>query len=295
MDSSIKPNLLNSFLIVYFHKIENELNNTKNGLETIKFQSEEANTDEFLKKYFQDFLSKHNDIRDVKLKKLAVKIDSEQSIIEIEELKSYKITNVLLPEHLTAEQKKDITKIKKSVYTNPDLYLEITDGENIYFESVELKSTKDNNIPGSSVQQVSPFEWVIFVKRDNEKVLVTTGFYLNSITEKLPFPDRSPRPQIGFKTLLDWNKKYRKVENDVLKIENSIEINNDKIKLLTDWQDFLASEWLEIIKSEESRNSEKWFNNAIRKFTLKFLEYSEKLTIDEKENLKNNLSKLIKK
>mgnify|MGYP003407068712 FL=1 len=274
MNSSIKPNLLNSFLIVYFHKIENELNNTKNGLETIKFQSEEANTDEFLKRYFQDFLSKHNDIRDVKLKKLAVKIDSEESIIDIEELKSYKITNVLLPEHLTAEQKKDITIAKKSVYTNPDLYLEITDGENIYFESVELKSTKDNNIPGSSVQQVSPFEWVIFVKRDNEKVLVTTGFYINSITEKLPFPDRSPRPQIGFKTLLDWNKKYRKVENDILKIENSIEINNDKIKLLTDWQDFLASEWLEIIKSEESRNSEKWFNNAIRKFALKFLEYS---------------------
>lgn len=295
MNSSIKPNLLNSFLIVYFHKIENELNNTKNGLETIKFQSEEANTDEFLKRYFQDFLSKHNDIRDVKLKKLAVKIDSEESIIDIEELKSYKITNVLLPEHLTAEQKKDITIAKKSVYTNPDLYLEITDGENIYFESVELKSTKDNNIPGSSVQQVSPFEWVIFVKRDNEKVLVTTGFYINSITEKLPFPDRSPRPQIGFKTLLDWNKKYRKVENDILKIENSIEINNDKIKLLTDWQDFLASEWLEIIKSEESRNSEKWFNNAIRKFALKFLEYSEKLTIDEKENLKNKLTKLIKK
>lgn len=174
------------------------------------------------------------------------------------------------------------------------MYLEITDGTNIYFESVELKSTKDNNIPGSSVQQVSPFEWVIFVKRDSEKVLVTTGFYINSITEKLPFPDRSPRPQIGFKTLLDWNKKYRKVENDLLTIESSVEINNDKIKLLTDWQDYLASEWLEIIKSEESRNNEKWFNNAIRKFALKFLEYSEKLTKSEKEKLKNNLTKLIK-
>lgn len=203
MDSSIQPNLLNSFLIVYFYKIENELNNTKNGLETIKFQSEEANTDEFLKKYFQDFLSKHNDVKDVKLKKLAVKIDSEEHIIEIEKLKSYKITNVLLPEHLSSQQKKEITASKKSVYTSPDLYLEITDGTNVYFESVELKSTKDNNIPGSSVQQVSPFEWVIFVKRDNEKVLVTTGFYINSITKKLPFPDRSPRPQIGFKTLLD--------------------------------------------------------------------------------------------
>lgn len=294
MDSSIQPNLLNSFLIVYFYKIENELNNTKNGLETIKFQSEEANTDEFLKRYFQDFLTKHNDVKDIKLKKLAVKIDSEEHIIDIEKLKSYRISNVLLPEHLTIEQKKEITASKKSVYTSPDLYLEITDGINIYFESVELKSTKDNNIPGSSVQQVSPFEWVIFVKRDNEKVLVTTGFYINSITEKLPFPDRSPRPQIGFKTLSDWNKKYRKVENEVLTIENITEINNDKIKLLTDWQDYLASEWLEIIKSEQGRYIEKWFNNAIRKFALKFLEFSETLTESEKENLKTNLTKLIK-
>ena len=287
-------NLLNSFLIVYFYKIENELNTTKNGLETIKFQSEEANTDEHLKKYFQEFLLKHNDLSNVKLKKLAVKIDAEEHTIDIENLQSYKIKNVLLPEQLSTEQKKSITESKKSVYTSPDLYLEITDGTNIYFESVELKSTKDNNIPGSSVQQVSPFEWVIFVKRDNDKDLVTTGFYINSITEKLPFPDRSPRPQIGFKTLLDWNKKYRKVENEVLTIENITEINNDKIKLLTDWQDFLATEWLEIIKSEESRNSEKWFNNAIRKFALKFLDYTNSLSESEKEKLKQNLTKIIK-
>ena len=287
-------NLLNSFLIVYFYKIENELNTTKNGLETVKFQSEEANTDEHLKKYFQDFLLKHNDLSNVKLKKLAVKIDFEEHIIDIENLQSYKITNVLLPEQLSLEQKKAITGSKKSVYTSPDLYLKITDGTNIYFESVELKSTKDNNIPGSSVKQVSPFEWVIFVKRESEKVLVTTGFYINSITEKLPFPDRSPRPQIGFKTLLDWNKKYRKVENEILTIENITEINNDKIKLLTDWQDFLATEWSEIIKSEENRNSEKWFNNAIRKFALKFLDYTNTLTDIDKEKLKDNLTKLIK-
>ena len=291
---NINQNLLNSFLIVYFYKIENELNTTKNGLETIKFQSEEANTDEFLKKYFQDFLLKNNDLSGIKLKKLALKIDLEEHIIDIEKLKTYKITNVLLPEQLNKEQKKQIAESKKSVYTSPDLYLEITDGTDVYFESVELKSTKDNNIPGSSVQQVSPFEWVIFVKRDSDKVLVTTGFYINSITEKLPFPDRSPRPQIGFKTLSDWNKKYRKVENEVLTIENITEINNDKIKLLTDWQDFLATEWLEIIKSKESRNSEKWFNNALRKFALKFLEYTSTLTESDKERLKDNLKKLIK-
>ncbi len=287
-------NLLQSFLFVYFYKIENELNNGKNGLETIKFQSEEANTDEHLKKYFQMFLSIHNNIANVALEKLAIKIDSEEQIIAIEQLKSYIVTNVFLPEQLNLEQKKRITESKKSVYTNPDLYLEITNGADVYFESVELKSTKDNNIPGSSVQQVSPYEWVIFIKRDLEKVLVTTGFYINSITEKLPFPDRSPRPQIGFKTLLDWNKKYRKVENGILEIVTITETNNDKIKLLTDWQDYLASEWLEIIQSQESKNSEKWFNNAIRKFALKFLEYSEKLTESEKENLKNSLTKLIK-
>jgi hypothetical protein len=64
-------NLLHSFLIVYFYQVENKLNTTNNGLETIKFQSEEANTDEHLKKYFQDFLLKHNDLLDIALKKLS--------------------------------------------------------------------------------------------------------------------------------------------------------------------------------------------------------------------------------
>lgn len=295
MDAFIQTNLLNSFLLVYFYKIETELNTTKNGLETIKFQSEEANTDEFLKKYFQDFLSKHNHINDIKLNKLAVKIDTEEHIIDIEALKSYKITNVLLPDQLSSGQKKRISESKKAVYTNPDLYLEISNGSEIYFESVELKSTKDNTIPGSSVQQVLPFEWVIFVKRDSEKVLIATGFYINSITEKLPFPDRSPRPQIGFKTLFDWNRKYRKVDDGILTIETITEINHDKIKLLTDWQDYLASEWLAIIlKTGEVRDNEKWFNNAMRKFALKFLAYTDKLTESEKETLRNNLAKSIK-
>jgi hypothetical protein len=294
MDLTLKPNLLQSFLLVYFYSIENELNNTKTGLEIIKFQSEEANTDEFLKKFFKDFLSKNNSIKKTKLEKLSVKIDSETYFIDIKDLMNYEIVHVFLPEQLTETQKKKITESKKSVYTNPDLYLEITDGKELFYESVELKSTKDNNIPGSSVQQVSPFEWVIFVKRDNDSVSVTTGFYINSITEKLPFPDRSPRPQIGFKTLKEWNKKYRKEADKVLFIENMTEINEDKIKLLTDWQDYLTTEWLEIIKSETSKNNEKWFNNALRKFVVKFLDYSDSLTKADREKLKKNLIDLIK-
>ena len=46
---------------------------------------------QYLEKYFQDYLLKNNDISDVQLKRLAVKIDLEEHIIDIEKLKSYKI------------------------------------------------------------------------------------------------------------------------------------------------------------------------------------------------------------
>lgn len=289
-----ESSLLNSFLLIYFFEIEQKLNNEENQLKKIKFQSEESNTDEFLKKYFKDYLSKHNNIESTELKQLKVKGDEEEFIVNVDELHSYKILNVLLPEELTKEQKQNIADSKKSVYTNPDLYLEIADRNYTYFESVELKSTKNNKIPGSSIQQVSPFEWVIFVKRSKDNVEITTGYYLNSITNKLPFPDRSPRPQIGFKTLENWNKKYRKVKNQVLTVENITDLNEEKISLLNDWQDYLAKEWLSIIQADSSKNNEKWFNNALRKFAIKFLDYTEKLNEKEKAKLRLKLMKMIK-
>ncbi|MCG8838990.1 hypothetical protein G1K37_11600 [Tenacibaculum dicentrarchi] len=289
-----KTNYLKHFLTAYFYFLENDLNNSENGLNNVKFQSEEANTDEYLKKYFQNYILENNGISKSGLKSISINNDNKYITIEIEKLKSFKIINVFLPEQLSVEQKQEITDSKNSVYTNPDLFLEINDGRNSFFESLELKSTKNNNIPGSSVQQVSPFEWVIFVKRNKESVDVSTGYYINSITEKLPFPDRSPRPQIAFKTLTNWNKTYRKVENNNLKIENTSSLNEEKIKILTDWQNHLASEWLDIIKLNEVKNNEKWFNNALRKFAVKFLEYSETLSNIDKKELRNKLNDLIK-
>ncbi len=285
---------LKYFLTVYFYTIENKLNSKDNGLKDIKFQSEEANTDEYLKKYFKEFISSNNNIKDTSIKFLKMKIDEKELKINISDLRSFEITKVLLPEELSELQKKEISKSKKSVYTSPDLYLEISCGKNTYHETLELKSTLKNKIPGSSVQQVSPFEWVIFIKRNSESVDISTGFYINSITSKLPFPDRSPRPQIGFKTLVDWNNKNRTVADNTLTIESNSKINKEKITLLTDWQDFLANEWLEIIKMNKKKANEKWFNNAIRKFAVKFLEYSENLDKKEKDNLKNTLNRLIK-
>jgi hypothetical protein len=294
MSENKDTNHIQYFLTVYFYLLENHLNNSENHLGKVRFQSEEANTDEHLKKYFQKYLLENDSISKTELKSISIKNDNQSTTIEIDQLTSFKIINVFLPEELSKEQKEEITNSKKSVYTNPDLFLEISDGKKTYFESLELKSTKNNNIPGSSVQQVSPFEWVIFVKRNKESVDISTGYYINSITEKLPFPDRSPRPQIGFKTLTGWNSTYRKVKNNTLYIENTSKLNDDKIKLLTDWQDYLATEWLNIIKSDEASQNEKWFNNALRKFAFKFLEYSENLTDSEKDKLKEKLNTLIK-
>jgi hypothetical protein len=294
MDKNKEPNYLQYFLTAYFYFLENDLNNSENGLNDVKFQSEEANTDEHLKIYFQKYILENNEISKSGLKSISINNGNQSITIEIEQLASFKIKNVFLPEQLSAEQKQEITDSKSSVYTNPDLFLEISDGSSSYFESLELKSTKNNNIPGSSVQQVSPFEWVIFVKRNSDSVDISTGYYINSITEKLPFPDRSPRPQIGFKTLTNWNKTYRKVEDNNLLIKDTSTLNEEKIKLLTDWQDYLASEWLDIIKLNQVKNNEKWFNNALRKFAIKFLEYSENLSESDKEKLKNKLNDLIK-
>jgi len=283
------------FLYLYFYELEIELNRLSDELKEIKFESEEANTDEFLKKYIKEKIESFNNIGCTSFNSLQIKNGNEALNLDVRDFFDYKIGKALIPDELTIDQKQSIMETKSSVYTNPDLYLEIEDanGKKSYV-SVELKSTKNNIIPGSSVQQVSPYEWVIFVKRSSTDIKVATGFYINSITEKLPFPDRSPRPLIGFKTLVDWNKKFRKIENTTLTISFDCEVDNKKIELLNDWQNFLAEEWMVIIKSEKTKNSEKWFNNAIRKFAVKFLNYTNELTVQEKDELLLKLNSLIK-
>ncbi len=276
---------LQAFLIIYFYKIETSLNKNSSGLERVKFQSEEANTDEYLKVFFKEFLLKHNKIEEFDILRLVVNTNSQACSISSDELNDFFIRNVFLPDELSIEQKRDIAKSKDSIYTNPDLFLEISNGTSLFYQSLELKSTKTNNIPGSSIQQVSPFEWVIFVKRNKGSVKVTTGFYLHSITDKLPFPDRSPRPVISFNTLFDWNQKHRLLNNNTLLINNNTVEDKVKLNLLKDWQDVLTEQWMEIILLDKSHKKEKWFNNSLRLFTIKLLKKYETLSEDKKMQL----------
>ncbi|HBI7113375.1 TPA: hypothetical protein K8N08_001855, partial [Clostridium perfringens] len=200
----------------------------------------------------------------------------------------------LLPDELSSELKSKIAENKSSVYTNPDLLLEISDSKNITHCSIELKSTKTNSIPGSSIQQIIPTEWVIFIKHTSKSIDITTGQYIHSINSKLQFPDRSPRPQVAFNELTSWNASNRSLNNTILNYK--INSSDEKLKydLISDWQYYLADRWLEVVFSSSIKTNEPWYNNNLRKFIIKFLEKYESLTPNEKENFKNKVKSLIK-
>ena len=277
------------FLVAYFYQLETLLNQEKSALAKLRFQSEEANTDEYFKAFVAKVITKNNIISALEIENII--INNER--YEIETLRNFKITEVTLPTNLSEEQKEDLAKSKNGIYTNPDILIKIENDENIYFQTIELKSTKVNSIPGSSIQQVIPHEWVIFIKR-NQQIEITTGFYINSITEKLPFPDRSPRPQVAFNTLSNWNKNNRTIDDKSLIYNIDKDSEAIKIKLLDNWQAFLADEWLNIIKSDKVNKNEKWFNNVIRLFAINFLDYTENLDEEALKKLYKKLKNLTK-
>ena len=152
---------------------------------------------------------------------------------------------------------------------------------------------KNDSIPGSSVQQITPDEWVIFIKHTNKTVEVTTGQYFYAINSKMQFPDRSPRPQVSFDELRNWNSRCRKVEGKSVAYR-SIGDESEQYGLLTDWQGVLAKRWTDIVFDTRPHSSEPWFNNNLRKFILKFLEKYDSLSDIEKKRYKEILSQITK-
>lgn len=176
---------------------------------------------------------------------------------------------------------------------NPDICFELNCGTEIIHVPVELKSTKDDSIPGSSIQQVDGEEWVIFIKH-NKSINVVTGQYINAINSKMQFPDRSPRPQVSFKTLLEWNNSNRILSSNVIKytVDPSLQL---KEALITDWQDVLSSRWIDILfNATSTKKNEPWFNNNLRKFIVEFLKRYDSLSEEEKKSLKQQIERLIK-
>lgn len=281
---------LEPFMYIYMYELELYLNSHTDELLQISFQSDEANTDRPLKEYLKKTIE-HN-CNHIEIMKSVSTVSMSNSWYNINDtIKSIVINHVLLPDELSDNIKDILKSRKKGVFTNPDLCLELSIDENIIYETIELKSTKSNAIPGSSVQQVSPYEWVIFIQHNNHTVDVTTGQYINAINTQILFPDRSPRPQVSFNELKNWNRKNRHILNNSIHFESSD--NKEKQRLLEDWQSVLAERWIKIVFSNKKRKSEPWFNNNLRKFIILFLEIYDNLPVPKQEEYKKLLHTLI--
>ena len=280
---------------MHFYMLELEvfLNSQKKNLLTVSFQSDEANTDRPLKEYLKSAIE--NELNMLPSNPIVSKLFIDDQTHSIEEYRDYKISRVILPDEIDEILKQKIKESKSASYTNPDICLEIKGNTSTFYQTVELKSTKNDSITGSSIQQIIPDEWVIFVRHTLKDIEVVTGQYINSINSKMQFPDRSPRPQVSFKELLSWNSLHRTIENSKLIYTLDDSLTN-KLALLDDWQGVLSKRWIDILlNSEKVKKSEPWFNNNIRKFILDFLEIYDAYSEEKKALIKSKIQSMIKK
>lgn len=283
---------IQKFMCIYMYKLEENLMNHKDELIDVSFQSDEANTDRPLKEYLKQHIEKSFSSipEDTDITSLCFEGDT---FTDLQAIKQTRVNRVLLPEDISDELKETIKASKSSVYTDPDLYLELKLGNELSYESIELKSTKNDSIPGSSIQQIVPEEWVVFIKHTGKNISITTGQYIHAINSKMQFPDRSPRPQVSFKAMSSWNKDNRIVKSNALCYEKDTDDNN-KRALISDWQDVLSQRWLDVLfNATSTKANEPWFNNNMRKFILSFLAKYENLTDAEEKEFKERVKSLI--
>ncbi len=284
---------IQNFMQIYMYELEQFLNTKKDELKKVSFQSDEANTDRPLKEFLRTIIESE-------FKRIPINTQIKDVIFndvvgsDIDELKKIQVLRVLLPEQINDEIKLIISASKSAVYTNPDMCLEILMDGQKYYETIELKSTKQDSIPGSSIQQVLPDEWVIFIKHSSAKIEIVTGQYIHAINSKMQFPDRSPRPQVSFKEMQLRNQTNRIVSYSKLMYKKDTE-ESVKYDLINDWQSVLSDRWVDMLFNATSiRNNEPWFNNNMRKFIIKFLDRYEKLSYTEKKELIKRIKSLIK-
>lgn len=227
-----------NFMNIFMFLLEVLLNNCTDELEKVSFKSDEANTDRPLKEFIKNKILSELTTTPTNYNyyKLIIKDNVKKMNVNLlfSTFNDTSITNVYLPDEINEKIKKVISKDRNdAVWTNPDLVIEITSGNTIKYKTIELKSTKKDSIPGSSVQQINPNEWVIFVKHTEDAIEVTTGQYIHAVNSKLQFPDRSPRPQVSYSELKNWNLSNRKLDQTTLSYILNEE-DNEKYNLIND-------------------------------------------------------------
>lgn len=289
-------NDLQLFMYLYMYELELWLNNHSDEVLNISYQSDEANTDRPLKEFLQRVIENEcNSISELKATQYLdlFNYNNQKNSFRITpNIINAVIEHVYLPDEISPELKQQLKFRKNAIFTNSDLCVAIKINNIIEYETIELKSTKTDAIPGSSVQQISPDEWVIFVKHGKRNAEIAVGQYFHAINSKMQFPDRSPRPQVSFKELQNWNYSCRQYRNSIITYYSSDD-ESIKHELLTDWQSVLAKRWTKIVLNIEPKHHEPWFNNSLRKFILEFLGEYEKMSPHQKAEYKTFLENFI--
>ena len=287
-DFTTEEALLFSFFAMYLYGLEQN-EDILSELKAVIFHSDEANTDKDLKKAVKQYMKNHPTVVVDGCGMFLLDIDRNIVASNLEDMMQFSISNVFLPEELTAAHKKIIKETKTSVYTNPDLYIEVVGiSDTPQYISLELKSTKQDKIPGSSAQQANPYEWTLFVKHGGVGgIEIISGLYANTVTGRLPFPDRSPRPQVSFSQLKEWNDNFRKYDENGMRLTINTKDLDEKALIISDWERSLVKAWMEYIESDKAPN--KWFDHTQRMFVVDLLSYYESLNeIDKKTFFEKN-------
>lgn len=277
------------FLFMLMGELEVRLNSSKIPPQSISFHSDEANTDRQIKEFLKNFiLTNCNGLQAVSFQNCIISGQSYQ----VKAYQNMRVTNVFLQDELTEEQKNLLRSSKNGVFTNPDLFLVIQDTNQTYYETIEVKSTKKDKIPGSSVQQVNPHEWTIFVLHHEAGIQFAISQYIHAVDNRIQFPDRSPRPEVSFKEIVKWNQAYRIASGSSLEYKSDPDIE-DKYKIIADWQSYLAENWVNELYQYRHRRRIPWFHIALRKFILLFLASYEKLSEEKKKEFKEKTKEII--
>jgi hypothetical protein len=285
--------IIKLFLYAYFKEFEDYINEKKSDeLSKISFQSDEANTDRPLKEFIKLMIeSNFSTLQDSDIQKMLIICGENDEPIHscsYNDILNIKINKVLLPEDIPDQLKNKLNMHSPSIKTSPDLVLVIKNNSELYYERVELKSTKKDIIPGGSFLQIDPNEWTIFVKhKKNKSAKLITGKYTFMIAEELYYPDRNPRPHVSFNKGNDWNNNNRIDTNSELSYRNidSLEQEWDEDYMT----EYIKTKWLKLIKENNPKDT-RWFNSALRTFSLELIEMTRNLDDKEINNLKANLT-----
>ncbi len=276
---------VDKFLYIYMYQLEVGLQFLNKEIAKLPFQIDEANIDSHINMFIKNYIVSNN-LHNIFTTSEYSQLNINDIIYTYNDLKDIHIHKVLIKSEITNDIKENL-KSQNKIYTSPDLLFLITDGVNSIYKKIEIKTTKNNQILGSSVKQIDTDSWCIFIKRYKDKCDILTGKYLYAIDGKLRYPDRNPRPTISFNQLKLFNSHNRVIQ------DNNIIYNWEekdlvyKESVLKETNDFITSQWLDIVKEENVNKTD--FQSIIKLYSLKLLNEYDKMSSDEKNDFKNKL------